>query len=79
MFFGGQNSRTQVEETFLHDIRTIEERQKHTREYQEGSLIKNLKTNKEKRRTEKVTGKRMMKLVLTFKNQIVIMKTTIFL
>lgn len=49
MFFGGQNSRTQVEETFLHDIRTIEESQKHTREYQEGSLIKKSKNQQGKK------------------------------
>lgn len=40
MFFKGQNLKIQVEETLLHDIRIIEESQKYTRKYQEGSLNK---------------------------------------
>lgn len=40
MFFRGQNLKIQVEETLLHDIRIIEESQKYTRKYQEGSLNK---------------------------------------
>lgn len=79
MFSRGQNLKIQVEETLLHNIRIIEESQKHTRKYQEGSLNKKFQNQHGKEGyREGNTKKRMINVVLTFKNQIVIMKTQYF-
>lgn len=76
MFFRGQNLKIQVEETLLH-----EESQNIPENTRRAPLTKKFKINKEKKDIEKATHtqkKRMINVVLTFKNQIVIMKTQYF-